>query len=600
MEIAGEIFTRVFNVERIAPTSKKGRAQYRASLSSETAVRQRFGLEILDHSPGSVNLERAERGLTLLFNHDLNVPVGKVKDIHLDGRRLVGDLTFGRSKRAQEIQTDVDDGVLDAVSLQYRIDDARTEQNGDGETFVRAIKWTPMEASIVTVAADHSVGIGRSRGNTMTKKTPDSNVRAINSEAESQRLAEIQVWRDLGQSTFRSLAAGTVDRLCDIAVAKGQTGDQVRQAIAAKLSEQEPEQTVSRSGPDRPTPAPWPHVSGGEPAYGELGDAVTDALLMRGGIPVSDPHPGADDLRNRRIVDFAELVLNAYGTSTRGWTPQRMIGEALQMRTLIGHGSSDFTGILANVADKALNVGFIEAASQHRQIVRLGELRDFKSARRVALGDFSDLDTIPEAGEYRHGSYGEQSATIVAAKYGKLFAITREALVNDDVSAFSQVPRGMAAAAARMERDKVFDILTGSTTAPDGNNLFRDSPGDNIGTAGAPSVTTLDEARKQMAVQTGPGGAVLNIQPRYLVVPAALRTTAEVLVAATLNPAEGSTTSFVSPNPFQGALIVISDAVLDSSSATAWFLLADPNMYDTIEIGHVGGAASPTLESRDG
>jgi phage head maturation protease len=583
-------------------TLDDGRRVYRASLSSEQPVQQWFGVETLKHSKSAINLERAARGLPLLYNHNPDALIGRVRGIRVDARakKLRADeIEFSpHSDLAREMEANVKDGFAGDVSLRYSIDDTQLTRGDDGAEQVLVTRWTPREISLATIPADHTVGIGRTlmEGTSMAKKTPDtSNVRAINSEAESQRLAEIQVWRDLGQSTFRSLPAGTVDRLCDIAVAKGQTGDQVRQAIATKLAEQEPEATVSRMGPDRPTPLPS-FISGGEP-HSELGPACVDALLMRGGVPIESPHPGAADLRNRRVVDIAELILRSHGVAVRDWSPQRMIGEALQMRTLIGHGSSDFSGILANVASKALIVGFLEASSQHRRFVRLGTLRDFKSARRVSLADFSDLDTIPEAGEYKHGTYGEQSASIVATKWGKLFAITREALVNDDTAAFSQVPRGMAAAAARTERDAVFDALV-SGTAPDGNDIWTGHS--NTGTGAAPSVTTLDEARKLMAVQTGPGGAVLNMQPKFLICPAALRTTCDVLVASTFNPAEGATTSFTAPNPFQGQLEVISDAYLDGSSTTAYYLAADPMQRDTIEVAHVGGAAEPYLETRDG
>ena len=87
---------------------------------------------------------------------------GRVEDIALRADRKLGGMArFGKSARAQEYRQDMEDGVLTDISIGYRVDDW-VEEKRDGETYYRVTRWTPMEVSIVSVPADHTVGAGRS------------------------------------------------------------------------------------------------------------------------------------------------------------------------------------------------------------------------------------------------------------------------------------------------------------------------------------------------------------------------------------------------------------------------------------------------------
>ena len=130
-----------------------------ASLSSETPVRRAGGvIEVLRHDVASIDLSRAKGGLPLLIGHDrAALPVGVIESVRLEGRRLVGQLRFSRSARGEEVLRDVKDGVLQNVSIAYSVE---AEEPLDGG--YAATRWTPHEGSIVSIPADHTVGIGRS------------------------------------------------------------------------------------------------------------------------------------------------------------------------------------------------------------------------------------------------------------------------------------------------------------------------------------------------------------------------------------------------------------------------------------------------------
>ena len=93
------------------------------------------------------------------------------------------------------------------------------------------------------------------------------------------------------------------------------------------------------------------------------------------------------------------------------------------------------------------------------------------------------------------------------------------------------------------------------------------------------------------------GAATLNIAPSFFLVPAALEDTARVLMVSETDP---SKTNSRVPNPVRNAAEVIVDARLDAASTTAWYLLSDPNRFDTIEVGYLDGVAAPFLDQQDG
>ena len=53
-------------------------------------------------------------------------------------------------------------------------------------------------------------------------------------------------------------------------------------------------------------------------------------------------------------------------------------------------------------------------------------------------------------------------------------------------------------------------------------------------------------------------------------------------------------------NPFKGSLELLVDPRLDAASETAWYLVADPAMIDTIEYAYLEGQSGVYTESRVG
>ncbi len=157
--------TREFKLERSSIDANKRTVSL--SFSSETPVLRDFGLEVLDHSEGAVNLARLQTGGALLVDHDHTKHVGAIEQVTVSNRRGAALVRFGKSALAEEIFNDVLDGIRTSVSIGYLINDAVREQGPDGGDIYRVTKWEPYEISLVSVPADSSVGVGRSLGENM-------------------------------------------------------------------------------------------------------------------------------------------------------------------------------------------------------------------------------------------------------------------------------------------------------------------------------------------------------------------------------------------------------------------------------------------------
>lgn len=316
-------------------------------------------------------------------------------------------------------------------------------------------------------------------------------------------------------------------------------------------------------------------------------NAMADVVAMRAGLKAND-EVGENPFRGKTLLGMAEACLEARGKSVAGMGKMEIVAAAFT------HSSGDFGKLLSNTAGKSMLKGYSEAEEVFTQFTSVGNLPDFKASERVDLNEVPSLRKVREGAEYKYVTIGERGETVQLATYGELFSITRQAIINDDLSAFTRIPQKMGRAARRTVADLVFEQLTSNPTMSDGQVLFH-ADHNNLKTGSGLTVSTFDALKSAMAVQKN-GGATLNIRPRFLLVPVALESTARALMASQFDP---SKTQRV-PNPVAGMAEVITDARLDDVSTSHWYLLADPMMYDTIEVQYLDGNPNPVLEQQDG
>ncbi len=222
---------------------------------------------------------------------------------------------------------------------------------------------------------------------------------------------------------------------------------------------------------------------------------------------------------------------------------------------------------------------------------------DFNAMHRVQLGEAPQLLEVGESGEFKRGTLGESKESYKVKTYGRVVAITRQTLINDDLDAFTRIPAMYGNSIAQLESDVVWGIITANPAMADGNALFHTTHKNLAGTSTALAVDAVGAARAAMAKQTGlDKKTVLNVRPAFLIVPASLELKAEQLVAQNLVPAA---TSSVVPQSIR-SLAPISEPRLDAASETAWYLAASPNQIDTIEYAYLEGQQGAYIETRNG
>lgn len=138
------------------------------SFSSELVYQRPWGAEILDHSPGAVDLTRLNQIGCLLFNHDRNKVIGKIQRAWIENERGNAEIEFDTDSESETIYQKVKSGTLKGVSVGYTVTVWEFVENNTNSVDGRfqgpcdiAKKWTPFEISIVSVPADPTVGVGR-------------------------------------------------------------------------------------------------------------------------------------------------------------------------------------------------------------------------------------------------------------------------------------------------------------------------------------------------------------------------------------------------------------------------------------------------------
>lgn len=571
------------------------------SFSSETPYGRWFGDEILCHDEECINLERFNNGLgTVLFNHDRDAVVGHIEKVWIEDNRGKALVRFDEDEQSETIFQKVQSGTLQGVSVGYSIkryevldDKDSVSSNGrfkGPDTYV-VTDWEPLEISIASVPADPTVGVGRSAEEIHTsidtqeeEKSMDEKEVLKTEEVKSTEPVETGITKaDLAkameQERKRTSEITALFRDFDVegadeAIVMGVSVDEARAMVMDQLRARNKGVSVTM----------------GEAESDKFRAAAQDAVLMAAGLPVTEPAPGASELRGHSMIELArESLQRECGTKAN-------FGDNMEMARAAINSTSTFPAIMSNLADKSVMNGFNEAETTFQIWAGKGSNRDFKEAARVALSEAGNLELVPEGGQFQQDVFGEASARTKVATYGKIFSLTRQAIINDDLGLFSKIATKYGSAAKRLVNKMVYAQLTGTVKMQDNVALF-DAKHGNVATTGeALSLKAIAKAITAMRRQKGiTGAANLNITPKYLVVPPELEVTAYQIVNSTA-AVDGTNSGVV--NPYKGRFVVVADAEL--TDPDAWYLVADASQHDTIEVTYLNGVETPRLETRQG
>lgn len=574
-----------------------------------TGARVRRGLfeqydEELSLDPKHVRMDRLRNGAPVLDAHDssgIDSVIGVVESAHLEKARGVATVRFDSGAKGEDAMRRVGEGTLRGVSVGYRVHKLVKVDDGEDETPVyRAISWEPHELSMTPIGADAGAHV-RSKQETAMPKPKNRNRTAANPPAEiadlvvdepiesiervdddiatrhpteiesdRERSAAIaRVTRALGQDLAPSDRA-ELDRMGDQLIRSGVSLDRAKARLVDERAER------CHIGFDRQDP----RIEAGR-EYGEQRvGLMAEALASRFGGPA--PSEEARQYVRLSTVDFARHFLEQRGVNTRMMSKNQIVE-----RSLGGlNTTSDFPHLLTETGNRMLRAAYAAYQGGLQRACKEASAPDFRPIQKLALGNAGTLMQVNEAGEFESSKNIESKEAYSLGTFGRIFSLSRQAVVNDDLSAFTDMSARLGRAASEFIAAQLVALLVSNPTlATDATAVFHANHGNLTGVGTVISVASLGVALKAMRMQKGLDGTTpIDVTPRYLVVPAALETVALQTIAA-ITP-----NIVANVNPFSGKLELIVDPRLDANSAIAWYLAADPGLIDGIEYAFLDGS----------
>jgi len=462
-------------------------------------------------------------------------------------------IKMSRRPEVEAVVQDVLDGHLRGVSVGYSVSEWSETKEG-GARVKTATRWSPLELSIVPIAADAGATI---RSHTMPN--------TIEAGAVQDRAAVNSEIRAIARVT------GLDQSWTDAQVDAGASADEARRAAFQAMQERAAPAAMVRS---------TGHVTLDDPQT--RAQAMGEAILCRVD-PAHQPSGPARAYVGLSLPELARESLRRSGASVTGLGTAEVVTRALGGL----HSTSDFALALSDTVGRVLATAYRAAPSGLKPLARQVTLPDFRTRSFIRMSGLSDLEKVNEHGEFKRGTLEESGETVRLATFGKVFGITRQAIVNDDLGALADIPRKLGEAAARFEADKLAAVLASNPTMGDSVALFHAQHGNLAASGAAPAELTLSAARQAMRAQKDDAGFLISVQPRYLVVGPALETAAEKLLAS-IQP---TTTDDVQP-------IKLTLVVEPRLSGNGWYVV-DPAV-DGLVYAHLAGEPGPQVESRTG
>lgn len=591
----------------------------------------RYYMEELSLEPAAVRMGRLQSGSApFLRDHGyfegINAQIGVVASAAIGNGEGTANVRFSKRDEVTPIFNDVADGILRNVSVGYVVHryEMLPPQDGSDVWTYRATDWEPMEISLVAIPADPGAGvrdarpdektpcfrcefitpaaaagsssINRNEETTMTDKVtptvPAAEPNAGNEAALAQAREEAAKAERARVTAIQERAkkAGVDEAFVAPFIDEARSVDEFCRALVDKLAEK---------------PQPADQINGRrldvvQDERSNLRMLVSAAIVHRMD-PKAELPNGAGEYRYMSLSRLAEEILGREGVAVRGLSRLAIAERAL-------HSTSDFPNILADAFNKRLRNAYIENQPSYTVWTRRApNAPDFKAINVTQLSSAPDLQKVLEGGEFKQGSMSDGKETYQVLTYGRIVGISRQALINDDMSAFDRLPRLLGNAARRLENRTVYGVLTANAAMADGGALFNvtavTTAGGHAnyatGTGSVLGTGSLKTGRAAMRVQKGLNSEELNIAPRYAIVPAALEQDIYQLTSANYTPTKPSDV-----NEFRmggrTALEPVVEAYLDGSSTTAWYLAADSAQIDTVEYCYLDGSEGLYLETQIG
>lgn len=368
----------------------------------------------------------------------------------------------------------------------------------------------------------------------------------------------------------RSVADELIDRGATVEQARADLFDRLTKRSAAPIRHQRVEPGLSHEDP------------------GVMIGRMIGALYCR----MTGTKPADDERQfmNLRTLDMARMLLEARGERGLAFTgPDELLKRAM-------HTTGDFPILLQGTTNRVLMGAFQVAASPLKLLARQTTIGDFRAKSTVKVSGMGRLEKVGEHGEVKATTRAEAKEAYKLVTFARLFGLSRQAIINDDLGGLQDFSAAAGRAAAETEAAELLALLTANSgngvTLDDTKALFHADHGNKAGSGAAIAVATLGAARQAMRDQKDLDGTTpINVVPKYLLVSSAKETLAEQVLTSIY----AATVDTV--NPFSGKLQLLVEPRL---GANPWWVFADPAQAPVLEYAYLSSAQGPQIASREG
>lgn len=568
-------------------------------------------------------LDRLNAGAPLLIEHStrdgwdgrpLDGVIGTVERASVKDGEGIATVRFGESERANEIFGRVQRGELRSISVGYQVRKwDKTQRDEDGTQIRRATDWEPYELSIVAIPADAGAQIRsmaeaapliRNRATPTTSEVPMTTPNPAGSEpaptitrTEPTAPAPTVTPPAAPPADEHAWRAADITRLQQRAEAFGLTAADAIKVMGEHRTLEAATDALQNQAATRNAPRQQPHITITTDEGDTLRSAVENVVAARANPQATKLTDAGRQYRGMSLMELGRtFVEESQGVRLRNLGKMEMASVLLGLTRAAGmQSTSDFPNILANVAGKRLRDSYQEAPRLWKQISRQSNAPDFKEKVVVQLAGIPELQKVREGGEYTYAKLGESAEKYSIATYGRIIAITRQVIINDDLGAFDRLPALFGRAAAELENDLVWGILISNPVMADGIPLFHANHGNLAAAGAAPSETTFEAAETALGDQKDAAGKPLNLSFSYFVGPQKY----SVAVKKLLTSVQATKTGDV--NVYQNAVTpIIENRLKPEAGAAPWFMSVDPGRWDTIEYSYLEGEEGLYTEERIG
>ena len=519
----------------------------------------------------------------IVFGHDyaLESVLGQAS-ARVDAGQLVLDgAILATGEAAAQVVALGDRGYQWQASVGADVDEQRLVADGDtvtvnGQTFtgpVRVVSRSLLrECSFVTLGADAATAV------TITAKAEEPQM------SEEMKAADdpMPTGPEMSSSengmgpTGPSDVASATPRLDVEAIVAD-----IEKRITAQVEKKMLDTVRAGRGVTIHTPSK-PHVDDNQ--------VLAARVCMTGGLGGLEKHfaePVLEAAGRSRMVSLQEILLRAAKANGYDRHDFKVSTENVRQVLRAAFSTHDIADLLAATYGKFLLASFNAVEAFWDRIAVIRSVNDFKTVTGLRLDGGFVFDEVGNDGKIKNADAGDDKRTIAAKTYARMSSITRQDIINDDLGALTQVPQRLGRGAA-LKLNSVFwsEFESGNDTAYEKKTAAAGN---------ALSLTSLKAAVGDYRKLKDPDNNPLGITPAIILAPPELEVTAAELMGSSL--IHGTSGAAPSTNVLAGRYQVVSSAYL--TSATTWWLCANPADLPTMEVAFLNGQRQPTVEQAE-